>query len=1166
MACKIFRNKENEIVNVEAPNKKESLLYKAILESSEINGDKELAVRQWVTAYLDDFKKKFGDWENNPDEFIGELDVNGEPTIEFFNKEYGKLFETIETGDKNILEVDEKWVESKKNIILKSITETVDDNYDSKIDLTTVEGKVEKVYNKLQDTIDHQFKLIKRLDGGNNKEFAKNKQQRIEEFEKLVKTIEKYKRNNDIKGILTYLNHAQKSITTLENSLRKKDKSKDDVEQTIKNFESYKAIFNIIDDISELYHDSIRAGDITPKPDILKQIKYIKSTHSSIEGDISGLIKDYLRHNLNDVKNFSKVESDWKTKLEEQYNSDSQAYGDRGKTHKENWINEKLQEFRPQIQKDVNQATNELIDNTGFDISAFAKNLMSGLEINSDIVQMFTGFALEVRDKIIADVTIVDAELKIVADEYIKVNGSYNPRKQFKDIVEVDSKGNHFFKGKYKTEFMEKHYELQNKYSEMSDIKEKLKDNTTDKALIEELKGLKKITKALKDDLYVSSHHEISKVHPKWLNDFSKVSKSNMKVLNEAYNRLETANGDTYGFNSLVMNVGFVPDTLFYKMPAITASNFELVQSGNAKGLFVDKFKDLTTIKPDDIGHHTIKTNSSGQVLKELPIHFRGKIDSKTQSWDIFTMLKMEAHNGIAYKHRSKKEIFMNIFIDMVSGKDFYVTKGTSVTKQFSAYAKRNKEVVKKGGDNIVPKLRDIMDTFMYDITKKDAGKLGPIDVQKLTGMINGYTGMIGMSMNYHSALVNLAGGYAQFIISAVAKDVISVKDLTKAFAVYHKNTVDNAKDLNSAGEDSFVSKINVMFDTFGGQSVGTESFIKDKAWKKFANLNGLTFMHSLGEHQLQSILTMAVLNSTKALDTAGNVIKEANKELTVLDAIKLEDGKLKMNPKLVYTSHSPLTKWEDGGRVQMQSKIKYKMMETLGRYDNNHKSEFEKTWIGSLLFMYKKFFLSMGVSRFRNFGHSIKDLDKIDNDLKFFSHGNKRYEEGYYTTTARFLLQNVIKNAKILNLKSITSDFSKLSDYDKGNIKKAAIEAVLAQVIGIVVTLIAQVADEDDDELLFFLAYELRRLESELWQFRSPNEAFTMTSTPIASMRTLESSISLLGRITSPSRWAEEYDTGRRKGQKKITKLVQDLVPLWNRTDISNEEKFNYLDNVLTK
>lgn len=172
MACKIFRNKENEIVNVEAPNKKESLLYKAILESSEINGDKELAIRQWVTAYLDDFKKKFGDWENNPDEFVGDLDVNGEPTIEFFNKEYGKLFETIETGDKNILEVDEKWVESKKNIILKSITETVDDNYDSKIDLTTVEGKITKVYNKLQDTITHQFRLIKRLDGS-GKDFQK---------------------------------------------------------------------------------------------------------------------------------------------------------------------------------------------------------------------------------------------------------------------------------------------------------------------------------------------------------------------------------------------------------------------------------------------------------------------------------------------------------------------------------------------------------------------------------------------------------------------------------------------------------------------------------------------------------------------------------------------------------------------------------------------------------------------------------------------------------------------------------------------------------------------------------------------------------------------------------------------------------------------------------
>jgi hypothetical protein len=1156
MACKIFRNDNNEIVKVEAPNKKESLLFKSILETSEINGDKELALRQWAEVYTSDFKDRFGDWLNEGN-FEGKLDINGEPLIDYIKSDVKDSLKDIKHGDNDILQEDKQWKESKKNIFIESVTEIESDNYKA-ADLTTIDGKIENVYNTLQDTIDHQFRLIKRLEGD-------NKDTRVKEFEKLVETIKKYKDVNKIRGVLVYLKHAEESITKLEFSLSKKNKSNDDMLNVIKNYKTYEAIFNVIDDISQLYKDSIRAGYITDKPAIHDQLSYIKGKHVNINNDIQAIIKDYLRGTLNDIKNFDKVETKWNERLESEYNS---IYGTtKSKSFKTNWINSKLREFNSEIQADVNKATDQLIDNVAYDISGFSKNLMSGLETNSDIVQLFTSIAMEVRDNIIEDVTVVDGELKILANEYTKGNGSYNPRKQFKDIVEQDSKGDYFFKGEYKLEFMENHYKLLDLYSDASELRDKLKNNPTDKELITKLKELQVTIKVLKNSLYISKNSKIISIKPIWKNDFSKVSSSNIKVLDKAYSVLGISSKNTNGFSSIVRNVGFVPDTTFYRMPSVTASTYELAVGGNLKGLFTDKVKDLTTIKPDDIGFATVKANSSGEILKELPIHYRGKIDSKTQSLDILTILKLEAHNGIAYKHRSKKEIFMNMVIDMTSNKNFFVTKGTSVSKLFSRYAKNNKELTTSGhNSNTVAKLKDIMDTFMYDITKEYHGDFGPIDTQKLIGLVNGYTGMIGMSMNYHSALVNLTGGYAQFIISAVAKDVISIKDLKKAFAIYHKNTVNNVKDLNTSGEDSFVNKLNVMFDTFGGQKIGTESFIKDKGWKKFAGLHGLTFLHQLGEHQLQSIITMAVLNSTEALDNSGTIITNDGKSQSVLDSLSLKGDSIKVDPRMVYTSHSPLTKWNEGGRVQMQSKIKYKMFETLGRYDDNHKSAIEKTWYGSLLIMYRRFFVSMGVSRFRNLGHSIKTKESINEELKYYSHANKRFEEGYYTTTARFIIHNLGKNLKNFNVSNITKDYNKLTDYEKGNLKKTTIEVVLANVMAILATAIAQAADEDDDELLFFIAYELRRMESELKQFTDPNEAITITKSPFASMRTIESGLQLLGKIISPSTWGEEYKSGKRKGELKINKLATDLIPVWGRIGINNEEKFNYLDNLLTK
>lgn len=100
MSCKIIRNKENKIQRVNAPNGKESILYKSIkdllpdkieldsyVRHAVINGNikatskDEIALALWSKVYTSKFKEWFGDWENDPKNASKVVDQNGEPLI-----------------------------------------------------------------------------------------------------------------------------------------------------------------------------------------------------------------------------------------------------------------------------------------------------------------------------------------------------------------------------------------------------------------------------------------------------------------------------------------------------------------------------------------------------------------------------------------------------------------------------------------------------------------------------------------------------------------------------------------------------------------------------------------------------------------------------------------------------------------------------------------------------------------------------------------------------------------------------------------------------------------------------------------------------------------------------------------------------------------------------
>ena len=1153
MACKVIYDEKKQIKQVLAPNNEESILYDSILNLPEINGDKQLALRQWASTYIDDFKESFGDWETNPDQFEGKLDVNGEPLITYIKEDVIEGLKDLKTGSKNILESD-RIKESKKNIFIESITEVETESFQIE-DLTDSEDRLGKVYTKLQDNLDYQLKIIERYESDDNTTLSS----RIQD---VVDTLAEYSKTNKVKGVIHYINSIDKEIRSLQNSLDKKDKSNSDMVKVLENYKKYLSLFDVIDDINDLIRNDILFDEAEEFKDLLGKIQKIKTIHDDISSKFNSITQEYMIENLNDIKYHRKVESTWKDRLERQYN---EIYQDipsklKNKEGKKNWINKKLIEYKPQIQKDVEKATKQLIHNKAFDITYFAEQFLSSFEINSDMVQIFQTELSELRDKIIEELTPVDNQIADNFESFTKEKGSYNPQKQFNNITEQDSNGNFYLKGEYKLSFMEKHQELIALYDERSNIDSK-EHPVKYKEVSEKANNLRK-------ELYVTKGGKTKSIKVKWRNKFNDLTKVEKDALELFKTISSDSNENTLGINTLSRSVGFIPDTMFYKLPSITKSDLERVLGGgvtSVSGIIKDKISDLTTIRPDDIGYESVKATAGGQVIKDIPIHFRGKIDPSNQSLDLFSLYKMEAQNSISFKHRKKKEMFLEMMIDIASNKDYYQTKGLSFTPLLNRFAKRNKDLALKGNENnkVVKKLRGIMDSQFYDITKKYQGKFGKYDVQKMVGFINGYTGMLGMSLNYHSALVNLSGGYAQFLIHAMSKDVIDISNIKKALTVYNANTRSNLSDIKTADDKSFTNQLNIMFDTFGGHNIGTQSFLKDKVWKKFANLHGLTVLHQMGEHQLQSVITMAVLDSVGALNKDGDAIQKGNKSASLLDMLSLDEkGKLKMNDEVVYNTHSPLTAWKKGGRVQVQQLLKYKIFQTLGNYDDNLQPEIMKTAQGRLLLMFRRFFIPLAINRFRGIASSTKNRESIKDHEKYYSHATKRYEEGSYTTTVRFLVNNLLPAMKKFRLQMVMQDYSKLTDYEKSNINKAGIELLMAMTLGILANLIVQAAKDDDDELLYFLAYTMRRTESELRQFQSLQESYRITKSPFASLRTLENVTGIITNLANPLTWGDEYKSGKNKGDLKLPNQIQKMIPVIKSSDRTNKELYNYLES----
>lgn len=1048
-------------------------------------------------------------------------------------------------------------------------------NYD-KVDLTTLQGRLNNTINKAKDRLDQVLKQAKsNKRGKDNKEF-------IKKLEELIEEMSNYEELENWKAVISYTKTLSNTVFYLKNSFDKVDINKDTTLQLVKNYENYLATYDLLPEIKKLISTSKKEVLSTEDANLITELKSVikrfESEHSELVDDFQTTKETQSERFLADPTYNTRIETDNRKRLEKEY-KDLKITGEYRDEYVTRMMNTRDKDM---ITAEYIEAAKGLSNNVHYDISGADALWTDGLNINSNLVQLVMNMVNKTRAAIIDlyDKATISFDKKF--EDFVKEKGNKVPSKLYDKQYEQDKDGNYYLRGKYKVEFLQKYRE------EYSPIKKEMND------LITGYKGQNLTRKEyVKKDEYISLNDKINA----WKKENLKKDTSDVlgirmlpkdsylnpvltgqeKVMNDEFIRIsQMVNEQTGNKASLINRINSSEvKVMFYKLPSHSKSDFERQIELDFKGLTKDKWTDITKIKADDIGYGE-PINGKGDLIRNVKVHYRGKIEHKEQSLDLATMYRAEILNGINYQQKSKSSLEVGLIADIAKNKQYYKKSLKGNFPLLNMFATRQPvQTIEGENSNTYKKIIGIMESNIYDIYSYESNKIGNKDVGKIADSISGYTAKIAMVFNIGSGTANVLNGKASMMIEAFGGNVISGKSLRKAETKYWKDLPNNIADLSNATKKSFSNQVLRMFDTFGGLNPQQQEYIKNTLAKKLTSGDVLNSFNEGGEHMMNSILAMSIIDTLKVMnsdykfiDTKGNVVSE-DKAASLLDMLEMDaDGRLQMNPLVKFTKHNMNVEYAQGGNVHVNLLIKRKVGDLFGVYDKPFMAEASKLWYYRALLMFKKFFLPGLQHRYKGLSTAAKSKEDLTEDDLIYSSATKEYEEGTYVTLIRFFMNGIIPTLKGLQA-SYTSDYyNNMTEFERANLKKATIEIIATSVLLPMFGALLGAAGGDDDDKLWFWLYQTRRLESELSQFRNPIEAARMISNPVAGIRLVQNTLGLTYELLTPLNFVPEQDEHvfswldeDREGKNKMGKKIKKVIPIWTQLDKDWQNMYSFIN-----
>lgn len=1004
----------------------------------------------------------------------------------------------------------------------------------------------------------------------------------LNKLEVLKKDIDSYGDANKVQGIVTFTDFMATQLANLENRLDKVDHtSKEDVRDAVRLHDNYLKAFSVVDKLESLISE-IRQTDgqkfisSAELMDLEKKLIKAKGEYSYLGERLLDLKKKSTKFLLNDIKYFPKVETRHRNRLEKEYKQSGIV------ENKTEWIIDKMNNRdKDLIQLDLNLELENLINNESFDIYSSDVMFSSAINVSSDMIQIMNQLLTEIDNERIKSEMAKDKEFKALFDKLVAEKGTNNINKLYENILDYDSNGKAYIKSEYKATF---YSDVDLKIKNINrEYKQKILDKKIQLKLArpgsqsyinlnKEIKALSKekrniINKIRFDNLNIINNKTVG-INDKWLNKDVTLSETEKEVRDFFKSIIDESHKSTYGQDSLRT---FSYGTMFYELPKVTKSDIERVWSGKTDGIIKDKWKDLTEVRPDDVGYSARNIDLNNEQIKKLRIHYRdntGNFSNKDQSLDLFTIMRMEYKNANMYKIRSAMEQDLNFLVDIAKNKEYNQREGT---QKIINMGTKKLNAVKGADTNTYKMMNNILESRFYDIMNKNGTKLGKADMNKVVGFINKSSSFLALSLNIASGTANVLNANAQLFLESFIKGrTIKASSIKKANLIYSKDMPNILRDVTNPINESFTNQLNELFNSRGLFNLSDANFLQSDLVKKGLDAESLQVFQQSGEHWVQSIITMSVLDGVKVMNANGKFINKEGKVTTEEKAASLLDmavtdpdtGVLSISDKVVYTTHSKMSKWNEGGKEKVDALVRKKTYDSIGNYTESDQPDVMRHWLGKLLMLYRRYLVPMGQSRLRGIEYSLKTKDQLTEDEKRYSYALQEYEEGTYTTTIRYIASAI--KEKQYNILS-RANWDKLTDYEKHNIKRSVVELILTSVIlPLASALVAGAADGEDDDYLFFIAYQLRRMETELSAYRDITETFKMMRSPIPSARLLETGKDLMLQTFQPWTWDDEYKAGPNKGKSKYKTKILKQIPVVKEFQRTYEDLYNFQDSTV--
>ena len=546
-------------------------------------------------------------------------------------------------------------------------------------------------------------------------------------------------------------------------------------------------------------------------------------------------------------------------------------------------------------------------------------------------------------------------------------------------------------------------------------------------------------------------------------------------------------------------------DKYSYVMPTIRKDGMGTLFEDGWKELAKEQGRDFRRLDTDT--EFGLMTEVDGQEIRGIPKYYTQVADQKNVSRDVAASMTQFIHMSNNYQQKSSIAGLVHSMLVIHEKKGVVKHQGgLPIRDQIAGMSRKANELVvsrDESDNNDLKHLRDFVESVFYGVSDTTAS-FGSISQAKTAGKLVGATAVVGLAGNLlqignQAILDNLMTGQEAF-----AKQFFTPEDWGKAIAIY---TSEGAalRDVGSFVPKGKLAKAMQMFDALNevtdslGQNIGGS-----KARKLFSKDTLFALQHGV-EHETAGIRMLAVMTSITVKDKNGKpILNEDGKEANLWDMlVEKENGQLAIDPRVANVDKSRVIA-KIHGIAKRTNQVK-------GSFDS---AMAQRTTTGKLLLLFRNYFIP-GLRK--RYGHG--DMYQVDHELG-------EVTKGYYQTFANSLRDVVEKRS----LKAILGS----SEIDKQNMKRVAIDAATIATTMLLYSMMQGFIDDDDEDYTAsFIAYQAKRLQTEVTGFFNPVEAVRMAARPMATINFIEDYIKLAGSAL----YTAQYETGIYFNEEKVTK-----------------------------